>query len=254
MPPILSACLVLYRCGDDVDITLRCIQNADLEVSVYLSDNSPEEVTAERLKWAFPGVVVLPQEKNVGFSRASNAVLPILQSKYHLLLDPNVSFHPGMLRAMVSYMEAHPNIAVLSPRFFFEDGEELFPQRKQPSVRYVLGTWLQSLGGFLLRWQREYALADQKVEMPVPVDTAPASFMMIRTSVFQSLGGFDTRFSHGQADTDLCRRILDGRMGSIVYHPDMQVGVHNPAVFNKLRQQNRFGAVLRFLIKWGITW
>ena len=44
MAPILSACLVMNRCGDEIDVALRCIQNADLEVSVFLSDNSPEEL------------------------------------------------------------------------------------------------------------------------------------------------------------------------------------------------------------------
>ena len=73
MAPILSACLVMYRCGDEIDVALRCIQNADLEVSVFLSDNSPDELTADRLKWAFPGIVVLPQEKNIGPTRAYNA-------------------------------------------------------------------------------------------------------------------------------------------------------------------------------------
>ena len=42
MVPVLSACLVIFHCGDEVDLALRCIQNADLEVSVFLSDNSPE--------------------------------------------------------------------------------------------------------------------------------------------------------------------------------------------------------------------
>ena len=50
MPAILSACLVLYHSGDEAFQALQCIQNADLEVAVYLSDNSPEEMTAERLK------------------------------------------------------------------------------------------------------------------------------------------------------------------------------------------------------------
>lgn len=66
MAPILSACMVMYRCGDEIDVALRCIQNADLEVSVFLCDNSPDEMTAERLKWAFPGIVVLPQKKTSG--------------------------------------------------------------------------------------------------------------------------------------------------------------------------------------------
>ena len=256
MAPILSACLVIYRCGDEIDVALRCIQNADLEVSVFLSDNSPEELTAERLKWAFPGIVVLPQEKNVGITRAHNAVLPHLQSKYHLMMDPGISFHPSLLRRMVTYMEAHPNIAILSPRFFSEDGAELFFPRKQLSVRFLLGHALNGLGGFLLRWKREYTLENHDVEMPVPVDSAPAACMLIRTDIFRRLNGFDPHFVRTQEDADLCRRILEGRMGSIVYHPDMQVvrrHTEDPGLIFPNRT-HRFSAVLRYFMKWGITW
>ena len=49
MAPILSACLVMDRCGSEIDVALRCIQNADLEVSVFLCDNSPDELTVTGL-------------------------------------------------------------------------------------------------------------------------------------------------------------------------------------------------------------
>ena len=76
MPSILSACLVLYHCGDELMQALRCIQCADLEVDVFLSDNTPEDLTAEKAQWLYPGITVLPQKKNIGFGRANNAVLP----------------------------------------------------------------------------------------------------------------------------------------------------------------------------------
>lgn len=256
MVPILSACLVIHHCGDEIDLTLRCIQNADLEVSVFLSDNSPEELTAERLKWSFPGLVVLPQEKNIGLSRAHNAVLPHLQSKYHLLMDPGVSFNPSLLRRMVAYMEAHPNIAVLSPRFISEDGEEVFVPRKHLSVRYLLGNTFSSFGDVFRRWQREYTFADNNVDMPVPVESAPVTFMLIRTEVFRKLNGFDPHFVRTQEDADLCRRILDGRYGSVVFHPDMQVILHpkdnNTLIF--ANRKHRFRTVFRYFVKWGIAW
>ena len=256
MVPILSACIVICRCGDEVDYSLRCIQSADIEVSVFLSDNSPEELTAERLKWSFPGLVVLPQEKNVGLSRAHNAVLPQLQSKYHLLMDPGVSFHPSLLRRMVAYMESHPNIAILSPRFFNEEGEELFLPRRQLSVRFLLGTMFAGLGGIFRKWKQEYTFEDNRVEMPVPVESAPVGFMMIRTDVFRGLNGFDQHFSKTQEEADLCRRILDARLGSVVYHPDMQVICRTPEEKNVLfaNKAHRPGTVLRYFMKWGITW
>ncbi len=246
----------MYRCGDEIDIALRCIQNADLEVSVFLSDNSPEELTAERLKWAFPGVVVVAQDKNSGISRAHNAILPQLQSKYHLLLDTGVSFHPSLLRRMISYMEAHPNIAVLSPRFFNEAGEELFFPRKQLSIRYLTGSALSGFGGIFLRWQREYTMADQNVDMPVPVDTAPVQFLLIRTEVFRKLNGFDPGFTRLQEDADLCRNIQSNHLGSIVCHPEMQVVLREETKSNLLfaNHVHSFKTVARYFIKWGITW
>ena len=100
MSSILSACLVLYHCGDELTHALRCIQNADIEVDVYLVDNSPEEPTAEKMQWLFPGITVLPQKGNIGFGRANNAVLPLLHSKYHLIMNPDVTFDPGLLGSL----------------------------------------------------------------------------------------------------------------------------------------------------------
>ncbi len=256
MPAILSACIVLYHCGEEVVQALNCIQNADLEVAVYLCDNSPEEMTAERLKWAFPGVTVLPQAKNVGFGRANNAVLPCLQSKYHLIMNPDVSFDPSLLRQMVTYMEAHPNIAVLTPRVFNEDGTEQYLPKKRIAVHYLLGGFLEGFGGIFRRWRRSFTMADMEITLPIPVEFATGCFLLIRTEVFRRLNGFDPRFFLYQEDSDLSRRILENRLGSIIYHPDMHV-VHrwareNTRTFKGRMRQIR--SMVKYFAKWGITW
>ena len=92
--------------------------------------------------------------------------------------------------------------------------------------------------------------------MPTPVDTAPLACMLIRTEVFRRLNGFDPHFVRTQADADLCRRILDSRLGSVVYHPDMQVfyrKTHDNSLLFSGRT-HRLSTVLRYFMKWGITW
>ena len=256
MPAILSACLVLYHCGDEVNHALYCIQNADLEVSVFLSDNSPDDMTAERLKWTFPGVTVLPQSKNVGFGRANNAVLPFLESKYHLIMNPDVSFDPAVLQKMVSYMEAHPSIAILTPRVLNEDGTEQFLPKKRISVHYLLGGLLEGLGGIFRRWREDFTLADMEVTRPTPVEFATGCFLLIRTDVFRHLNGFDPRFFLYQEDSDLSRRVLEENLGGIVYHPDMTVthswARENTRTFKGRMRQIR--SVIKYFAKWGITW
>lgn len=256
MASVLSACLVLYHCGEEIDYALRCIQNADIEVTVYLCDNSPEEITAERLTWLFPGVIVLPQPKNVGFGRANNAVLPMLESKYHLIMNPDVSFDPALLRRMVVYMDEHPNIAVLTPRVLNEDGSEQYLPKKRISVHYLLGGLLEGFGGIFARWRRDFTMADMDVQKPTPVEFATGCFLLIRTDVFRHLQGFDPRFFLYQEDSDLSRRVLEQRLGSIIYHPDFCIthrwSRENTRTFRgRIRQ---ICSVCKYFLKWGISW
>lgn len=256
MPALLSACIVLYHCGDEVQEALRCLENSSIEVAVYLCDNSPDEMTADNLQWTFPGVNILPQQGNVGFGRANNAVLPLLQSRYHLIMNPDVTFDPGLLYAMTQYMEEHRNIAILTPRVLNEDGTEQFLPKKRISVHYLLGGLLENHGRIFRRWREEYTLADMDVRSPIPVEFATGCFLLIRTSVFRELGGFDPRFFLYQEDSDLSRRVLEKHLGSIVYHPGMCVthrwARENTRTFKGRMRQIR--SVCKYFMKWGITW
>ena len=225
MASVLSACIVLYHCGDELTHALRCIQNADLEVDVFLADNTPDDLTAEKMQWLFPGIRVLPQSGNIGFGRANNAVIPYLKSKYHLIMNPDVTFDPALLGQMVRYMEEHPNIAVLTPRVMNEDGTEQFLPKKRISVHYLLGGLLENFGGIFRRWRSEFTLADTDVKGPVE-------------------------------DSDLSRRILEENLGSIVYHPAMQV-THQWARENTRTMKGRMRqirSVFKYFLKWGVTW
>ena len=256
MASVLSACIVLYHCGDEQTHALRCIQNADLEVDVFLADNTPDDLTAEKMQWLFPGIRVLPQSGNIGFGRANNAVIPYLKSKYHLIMNPDVTFDPALLGQMVRYMEEHPNIAVLTPRVMNEDGTEQFLPKKRISVHYLLGGLLENCGGIFRRWRSEFTLADTDVKGPVAVEFATGCFLLIRTEIFVRLKGFDPRFFLYQEDSDLSRRILEENLGSIVYHPAMQV-THQWARENTRTMKGRMRqirSVFKYFLKWGVTW
>ncbi len=256
MPAVLSAGLAMYHCGDEIDHALRCLENADLEIAVYLIDNSPEEMTAERVQWNFPRVTVLPMKENVGFGQAQNAVLPYLQSAFHLIMHPDITFDPTLLRRMLIYMDAHPNIAALVPRILNEDGTEQHIPRRDLTVRALLGGLLRDLGRPFTSWHDSYTMADMEVQLPTPIPCAAGCFILIRTPVFRQLQGFDPRFFLYQADCDLSRRITRLNLGSIVYHPDFKVTHLRPqgadhAFRSRIRQLR---SVIQYFRKWGIHW
>ena len=66
----------------------------------------------------------------------------------------------------------------------------------------------------------------------------------------------DSGFFLYQEDSDLSRRVLEEKLGSIVYHPDMQV-VHQWARENTRTFKGRMRqmvSVFKYFLKWGITW
>ncbi|MGN0747470.1 MAG: glycosyltransferase family 2 protein, partial [Aristaeellaceae bacterium] len=92
-PSTVSACIVLYHAGDEVLRAVQCVKDSTLPVELFVADNSPECDTAGRIAALWPEVRLLPQQENVGFGRANNAVLPHLRSRYHLLVNPDSSLY-----------------------------------------------------------------------------------------------------------------------------------------------------------------
>lgn len=255
LPPV-SACMVIYRSGDAAKTALRCIDDADMPVQVFVCDNSPNEPLADQLKWEFPGITVLSSTENIGYGRANNLVLPYLNSKYHLILNPDVVFAPALISRMIEYMESHPNVAVLTPRVLNPDETEQFLPKKQISVHYLLGGLFEKAGGVFRKWRDEFTMADMDIRTPVSVEFATGCFLLIRTEVFRALGGFDPRFFLYQEDSDLSRRILEKRLGSIVYHPQMVI-THAWSRENTRTSAGRFRqmrSVAKYFLKWGVAW
>ena len=250
----ISACMVLYHAGDEALRAVDCLDASDETVDVYLVDNTPEDDTAQRIRWVHPGVQVRPQTKNLGFGRGNNVVLNELESDYHILVNPDVTFEPDVISRMVRYMDEHPNVVILTPHVLNADGTDQLLPKKQPTVHYLLGGFLEKLGGPFVRWRREYTMADDDLSHPLKVKFATGCFLMIRTKTFKELKGFDERFFLYQEDSDLSRRAA--QLGPIIYHPDMCV-THNWARENTrsvkgvLRQ---IRSVCQFFMKWGVEW
>jgi len=252
--PKVSACIVLYHAPAQVLNTVQCLEDSDLPIELYVVDNSPEDTMAERIRWLCPGAKVLPQKKNLGFGRGNNVVLPLLKSRYHLLVNPDISFERDLISRMVDYMDAHPDVAILTPRVFNPDGSEQFLPKKQPSIRYLLGGRLEKLGGPFRRLRRAYTLADEHIALPTEVGFATGCFLLIRTSVFRKLQGFDERFFLYQEDSDLSRRAAE--VGKVVYHPEMCV-THAWARENTRTLKGnvrQIVSMVKFFMKWGWKW
>lgn len=251
----LSASVVMYGGADEVR---RCIdslvQYTPEGFSLYLIDNaSPDGALATLQAGGLPpAVTVLAQSENRGYGAGHNAALPLLHSRYHAVVNPDIEVDSDVLSAMAEWMEAHPDVAITTPRLTYPDGRPQYVAKRRPAVLPLLAR--QTRWGFLKKFETHYLMLDEDLDRPQDVEFCSGSFFMIRTEVFRAIGGFDEGYFMYVEDADITQKAL--QRGRAVYLPDVCVAHawHRDAH----RKWRQFGwqmkSMARYFRKWGLHW
>ena len=200
---------------------------------VYVIDNGSHEGLAdvERAARAFPReagkLEVLHGHGNLGYGRANNLVLGRLDSDFHLVMNPDVELDRDAIAEAIAAMDADASIGIVAPQVRGSRGEVQYLCKRYPSV------WVLFLRGFAPAFMRsafaksldEYEMRDLVGDSAfAPVPLASGCFMLVRSSQFTKLGGFDPRFFMYFEDYDLSLRV--GRESKVAYVPRARIIHH----------------------------
>lgn len=247
-----SLCIVTYNNKDNIEAALDSVfrQCLGTELTVYVSDNCSSDGTADIVEKKFPQVTLLRNPDNKGFGAGHNKVLPLLRSDYHFIVNPDIILKSDVIGDMCRFMEDNPDIVMAVPKFVYEDGREQFTPKLTPTLRYMLGGRLERFGGIFRRWRDEYTFRNKNVSEVTDVGFCSGCFVVIRTDVFRSIGGFDERYFLYSEDADLTRAAQ--RYGRTVYTPQFSV-VHQweRAYMKSFRYfLIQIGSMFKYFYKW----
>jgi len=224
--PGVSVVIVSYNTREDL---LRCLASlrdhvVRLLLEVAVVDNASSDGSVEAVMEHFPGVTVLANAENVGFSRANNLGLRQTRAPYVLILNSDAEVRPGAVDALVALLEARPEVGIAGPRTVGSDGTAqvsfgpaLTPLAEWRQRRLVRGVRRHEPGAL----RRAEALTRREQE-PAWVS---ASCLLARRATREAVGGFDEGFFLYEEDVDLCVRVR--RAGwRIVFTPAAEVVHH----------------------------
>jgi GT2 family glycosyltransferase len=208
--PRLSIIIVSWNVSELLAACLRSIAATcppDTEVIVVDSASSDDTVT--RVRREFPGVTLLTQDRNVGFTRGSNIGLAAAHGDTLLLLNPDTVLLEGAVAALLAYLDTHPQAGIAGPRTLNPDGTVQSTRRRFPSplLAALESTWLQPLAPG--RMLDAYYVRDADDEATVEVDWVQGSCLLARRDVYVQIGGLDEGFVMYSEELDWCRRARD---------------------------------------------
>ena len=162
---------------------------------VIVVDDCSTDATSDVIG-KIPGIVYLRNETNSGFMSSCNRGAEQARGSYLLFLNNDTTVTPGWLSALRETFENEPNAGLVGSKLVFPDGR------------------LQEAGGIIWRdgsgWNRGKFGDPEKPEYNFlrEVDYCSAACVMIPKSLFERVGGFDSKYSPAYyEDTDLAFKV-----------------------------------------------
>lgn len=248
---VLTASIVLFKTNPlELKNIYRCFENSQLNYHLYLVDNS----TDDYLKGVVQGdnVTYIHSKKNIGYGKGHNLVLKSVlnTSRYHLVINPDITFSSDILSKLISYMNNQPEVGLLMPKILSQDGDiqylsKLIPTPLNLIIRMALPRWV--FKSKRERYQLEFTDYNSVIEAPF----LSGCFMFLRTRALKEVGNFDDRFFMYTEDLDLSRRIHEKY--KTVYYPEVEI-IHEHAKesFNSIKYLfiHTISAI-KYFNKWG---
>ena len=174
---------------------------------VIVADNGSTDNSLQVLQEEFPGVKVLRFEENHGFAQGYNLAIGQTMYPYTVLLNSDVRTPEGWLNPLLDYMEAHPQVGAVMPKLLHdgsEGGQTMF------DYAGAAGGYIDCHGYPYCRGRIFECVEDdhgQYDDGPKSVFWATGACLMVRSQLYQAVGGLDKDFFAHMEEIDLCWRI-----------------------------------------------
>jgi GT2 family glycosyltransferase len=194
------------------DLTLLAVQSVlescrGLEVEIIVVDNGSADGSAEAVRAAFPGVIVL-QRPNLGFAFGCNEGMSAARSRYLLLLNPDVEVCGSAIPDCLAHMQAHRKVGILGCRLIHPAGSVHPTIFRFVTLKHLIWNILVS-DGIMRRstWFGDPHYAALERDQIHDVEVVAGCFMLMRREVLQEVGGLDERFFLYSEESEWCFRI-----------------------------------------------
>ncbi len=183
----------------------KVIATTDNDIAdIIVVDNGSSDNSVALLDQEFPKVQLIKFSENYGFAEGYNRAIELTQYKYTVLLNSDVATADGWLVPLYDYMEQHPEVGACQPRLL---------SYKEPEMFEYAG----ASGGFIDKNGYPYCRGrlfatvekdNHQYDDVISVFWATGAALMVRSSLYLSVGGLDKDFFAHMEEIDLCWRIL----------------------------------------------
>jgi GT2 family glycosyltransferase len=189
---------------------------------IIVADNASTDDSVSFIKNNYPEIQVISNLSNGGFAKGYNDALSQLKGKYdyYLLLNSDIEVTDNWLAPLISRLDDQPEIAGVQPKILSFHSRNHFEHAGAAGGMMDKNYYPFCRGRIFDSVEEDHGQYDY----PTPVFWTSGACMLIRSTVFHQLDGFDESFFAHMEEIDLCWRAKNQGYSfyavptSVVYH------------------------------------
>jgi N-acetylglucosaminyl-diphospho-decaprenol L-rhamnosyltransferase len=242
----VTVVIVTYR---SAQLTIDCLRSllpectaSDILLRAVVVDNAsgdaPDVAKAiEQHGWG-SWVTLIEAPKNGGFAYGNNMgfahALKTGSPDYFHLLNPDTVVKPGAVRALLEFLESHPQAGIAGSSFENADGTDWPTAFRFPSLVSEVESGLGL--GLISRLLRPWAVVRTMTPEIQAIDWGAGASMMIRRTLLDKIGGLDENFFLYFEETEFCWRAK--RAGFLMWYVPHSRVIHIGGQSTKVTERN----------------
>ena len=201
----LSIVIVSYNVRPYLEQCLQSVKKAleGIEGEVYVVDNHSGDDSVEVVRKAYPWVMLIENNENMGFAKANNIAIRQSEADYVLLLNPDTVLKEDTLREVIDHMDCHPQAGGAGVMMLHADGTKALESRRALPTPWV--AFLKMMG-----FTKRYYMSHLPWDMPARIEVISGAFCLLRHQALNEVGLLDEDFFMYGEDIDLSYRLLKG--------------------------------------------
>lgn len=222
----LSIIIANYNTAHYLDACITSIKQTapELNYEIIVVDNASTDGSADVVRHTHPDVVLIVNDRNVGFSAANNRGIQRSRGRLILFLNPDTVVQTSTIEFMLQVMEDGPPVGAATCRVELPDGKlDDGAHRGFPTpwnaLCYFSGVYKRFPGsrlftGYTLGWMDMTTIHE--------IDALVGAFMLVRREAGEQIGWWDEDYFFYGEDLDFCFNLKQAGWKTL-YVPDVSI-------------------------------
>lgn len=212
----LSIIIVTYNNQETIKSCLDSVFLYEKHADIIVVDNNSSDDTLNCLKKYKDRIKILPQKKNLGFSKGNNSGFLESQGSFLAFLNPDTQLiEKDTLKKLVKLLEENLEYGLIAPKLIYPDMSEQNTVRSLPTV-------FNAFKEYILKIKGSYDFKNPNAVELTPVESVVGACMVLSRENFQRVKGFDERYPLYYEDLQLCKDLRELGL-KIGYYPKIKV-------------------------------